>query len=175
VVKAVSKGEADFANIAKAASIVPEKAQIILSMPHFTVKFRIKSYILACGVNQKEVPVWVSYLNSGNREAIEFMQETALFARIIGISVIQKTKMNENFVRALRNCRPQCDVAYLMCRSDEDRFLPIVETWATQNAYIFIDLITMCKARGLPMPAIVPPSMNSAQQEIFRACRDAKL
>jgi hypothetical protein len=128
---------------------------------------------MAFGVAQKEIPIWAGYLDTGNKEAVEFMEKTPLFARVIGISLVQATRVNASFVRALANCKPQCDVAYMMCRKYQESFRPILESWATHNAFIFIDLLTLWELRGLPPPLVVAPELSPDQEAIFRACRDS--
>ena len=166
VTRAVSN-EANFQEIDKAASICPDKAQIILSLPQFTLKYRLKSYLFSFGIKRSDKEIWARHLDSGNDEAVEFMRNTPLFARVIGLSVVQKTKVNPAFVKTLARSPPQCDVAYLMCRMFTHSFEPILQTWAAQNGAIFIDYVTLCKSRGFGTPNLDPPELTSRQKLLY--------
>ena len=166
VVQAV-KGEANFQDIDKAASICPEKAQIILSLPQFILKYQLKRFLFSFGIKRSDKDTWARHLDSGDAAAVEFMHKTPLFARVIGLSVVQKTKLNPAFVKALVQSPPQCDVAYMLCRNFDYNVDPILQSWASQSAPIFIDYITLSKARGFGTPNIDPPELSPRQQTLY--------
>jgi hypothetical protein len=168
VVQAIN-GDPDWKLIETAASIAPPLAQIPLSMPHFTMKFRLKSYITAFGVTRAEKPIWMGHLSTGNEEAILYMQSNPLFARVIGISLVQKSRANQAFVFALAGSRPQCDVAHMMCRNYERLLDSILRSWAGQNGAVLIDYLTLCVAKGLPRPSISVPQLTDEQRAIYEA------
>jgi hypothetical protein len=166
VVRAITK-EPDWQNISKAASIAPGLSQIPLSMPHFTLKYRIKQYIQSFGVTPAERPIWSQHLNTGDADAVEYMLSTPLFARVIALSLVQSTKVSSSFIMALPACAPQCDVAYLMCRKFDKQWDPILRGWASQNGCVFLDYLTLCKTKGFPVPSVKAPELTKEQQEIY--------
>ena len=71
------------------------------------------------------------------------------------------------FVKALVQSPPQCDVAYMLCRNFDYNVDPILQSWASQSAPIFIDYITLCKARSFGTPNIEPPELSPRQQTLY--------
>jgi hypothetical protein len=162
------EGEPDFPQIKRAASICPDQAQIILSLPHFTMKSQIKGYITPFGVTSAAKSVWVRHLNNADGDAVQFMLKNRLFARVIGISLVQEARVNEAFIQALPNCPPQCDVAYFFCRAYKRTYDPILRSWAGQNGSIYLDFLTLCRLKGFPIPDIPVPAMTPEQEAVLR-------
>ncbi|OHS97276.1 hypothetical protein TRFO_09555 [Tritrichomonas foetus] len=161
------QGKPDFHLIIKAADICPGIAQIILSVPSFTMMYRMKSYILSFGVTRELKDKWTKYLNTGDDEAVEYMKNEPFFARVIALNAAQGIIMNENLYKTIEFCMPQIDVNFIMCRNYDPKNEFILVKWASLNGCCFIDYMTSCLARGASIPDIPVPPLNMHQQEIY--------
>lgn len=168
VTRAVA-GEADFALINKATVACPEQAEIILSLPQFSLKYHLKSYLFSLGLKKELQKMWMTHLNNGDSAAIDYMKKTPLFARVIALCLVQKAKVSSSFMKTLENMPPQCDVAYILCRNFDPMYDRLLKNWALKNGSVFIDYLTMCKARGYGIPSMTPPELTYNQRIIYES------
>jgi hypothetical protein len=138
----------------------PVDAAVPLEIPHKVIHWPF-------GVTSAQRPVWSQHLNAGNAQAVEYMLSTPLFARVIGLSLVQSTKVAPAFIAALPGCPPQCDIAYLMCRQFDKQWDPILRGWAAQNGSVFTDYLTLCRVKGFPVPTARVPELTPEQQRIY--------
>lgn len=167
----LDNAKVDFAQIENAAKACGGISQIILSLPNFTLKYRLRNYIKAFGVTTRDKMIWSNYLNTGDSEAVNYMLKNKFFARVIGVSVIQETPLRGNLFITLKDCEPQCDVAYIMCRKYKNEYEKVLKEWASKNGSVFIDYLTLCHVKGKKFQDIQVPFLTDKQKEIYESSK----